>query len=74
MNNKMNNNDVYTVYAAFLVQCRKVLGPFDLEKLASDEDYKTDFFNRVKLSADDQLFEMADLVNRTLNDESFNIH
>lgn len=70
----MTNNDVYAVYAEFLVQCRKVMGPFDIEKLACDQDYKADFFNRVALSADDQLFEMANLVSRALNEEALSVH
>lgn len=70
----MNNQNVYAVYAEFLVQCRRVMGPFDIEKLASDEAYKADFFNRVMLSEDDQLFKMADLVNRALSEESTSVH
>ncbi len=70
----MNNYDVYTVYAAFLVQCRNVMGPFDIDKLASDESYKADFFNRVRLSADDKLFELAELVNQAINEETSSVH
>ena len=70
----MNNNDAYAVYAEFLVQCRKIMGPFDIEKLAYDQAYKADFFNRVALSADDQLFEMANLVSRVLNEEASSVH
>ncbi|OQW68957.1 MAG: hypothetical protein CTY37_05595 [Methylotenera sp.] len=70
----MNNQNVYAVYAEFLVQCRRVMGPFDIEKLASDEAYKVDFFNRVMLSEDDQLFKMADLVNRALTEEARSVH
>lgn len=65
----MTNNS-YAVYAQFLVQCRKVMGPFDIEKLSHDNAYKTEFFNRVKLSDDDALFQLADLVNRTLAEEA----
>lgn len=70
----MNNQNVYAVYAEFLVHCRRVMGPFDIEKLASDEAYKVDFFNRVMLSEDDQLFKMADLVNRALTEEARSVH
>lgn len=60
----------YDAYAEFLIQCRKVLGPFDLEKLAYDQNYKTEFFKRVTLSADDQLFQMAALIDSQLNEET----
>jgi hypothetical protein len=65
-------NDNVTVYAQFLAQCKEVMGPFDLERLAYDQTYKTEFFNSVKLSADDQLFQMAALVNHQLNEEMLN--
>ena len=64
----------YDVYAQFLVRCREVMGPFDLERLEHDEAYKTDFFKRVALSADDQIFALAHLVNITMQDESINVH
>jgi hypothetical protein len=63
------NNDNIDVYAQFLAQCRKVIGPFDLERLAYDHSYKTEFFNSVTLSADDQLFQLAAVVDRQLNEE-----
>ena len=50
------------------------MGPIDLEKLAYDADYKTDFFNRVKLSEDDKLFKLAAQVDRKLNEEMFGAH
>ncbi len=68
------NDDTIAVYAQFLAQCRKVIGPFDLEKLTSDQDYKEEFFNRVKLSQDDKLFKLAALVDRKLNEEMFGKH
>ena len=64
----------YDVYAQFLVRCREVLGPFDLEKLEHDNAYKADFFKRVALSADDQIFALADLVSRTMQEETINVH
>ena len=69
-NIETNDLNVYSTYAAFLVQCRKVMGPFDIEKLAHDEAYKAEFFNRVSLSTDDKLFELANLVSNQLNQES----
>ena len=69
-----NTNDSLAVYAEFLARCRKVMGPIDLEKLAYDTDYKTEFFNRVKLSEDDKLFQLAAQVDRTLNEEMFGAH
>lgn len=62
------------VYANFLVQCWQVMGPFDIEKLANDDAYKTAFFNRVALNADDTLFEMANIVNHQLIEEEENTH
>ena len=69
----MNYNQ-YDVYAQFLVRCREVMGPFDLERLEHDEVYKTDFFKRVALSADDRIFALAYLVTRVMQDETVNIH
>ena len=63
---KMKNQ--YEMYAQFLIRCREVMGPFGVEKLASDEEYKADFFHRVALTADDELFNMAFIINRTLID------
>ena len=79
MMNKLNNlkndaNDSLAVYAEFLARCRKVMGPIDLEKLAYDADYKAEFFNRVKLSEDDKLFQLAAQVDRKLNEELFGAH
>ena len=75
INNLINNtNDSLAVYAKFLARCRLVMGPIDLEKLAYDNEYKTEFFNRVKLSADDKLFQLAAQVDRKLNEEMFGAH
>jgi hypothetical protein len=57
----------YDVYAQFLLECRKVMGTLDLEKLAYDEAYKSEFFSRVSLNADDGLFQIADLINREID-------
>lgn len=64
----------YEIYAQFLLRCRQVIGPFDLAKLENDEAYKADFFKRVALSADDQLFALADLVNRVIDEEVASVH
>ncbi len=69
-----NANDSIAVYAEFLARCRKVMGPIDLEKLAYDNNYKTEFFNRVQLSEDDKLFQLAAQVDRKLNEEMFGVH
>ncbi len=69
-----DSNDSLVVYAEFLARCRKVMGPIDLEKLAFDSNYKTEFFNRVKLSEDDKLFQLAAQVDRKLNEEMFGAH
>ena len=59
----------YDMYAQFLIRCREIMGPFDVEKLACDEDYKADFFQRAALTADDDLFLMAYIINRNLTDD-----
>ena len=64
-----NVNESLVVYAEFLARCRKVMGPIDLEKLAYDSEYKAEFFNRVSLSEDDKLFQLATQVDRKLNEE-----
>jgi hypothetical protein len=69
-----NSSDSLAVYAEFLARCRKVMGPIDLEKLAYDKDYKADFFNRVNLSQDDKLFQLAAQADRKLNEEMFGVH
>ncbi|WP_047541556.1 hypothetical protein [Methylotenera versatilis] len=66
-------NNQYEMYAQFLIRCREVMGPFDVEKLATDENYKADFFQRVALSADDELFNMAFIINCSLN-ETDSVH
>lgn len=66
-------NNQYEMYAQFLIRCREVMGPFDVEKLATDENYKADFFQRVALSADDELFSMAYIINRNLT-ETDSVH
>jgi hypothetical protein len=67
-------NDNVAVYAQFLAQCREVVGPFDIERLAYDQEYKTKFFNSIAISADDELFEMAALVSRKLREEIPSVH
>ena len=69
-----NTNDSLTLYAEFLARYRKVMGPIDLEKLAYDSDYKAEFFNRVKLSEDDKLLQLAVQVDRKLDEEMFGAH
>lgn len=69
-----NTNDSLTMYAEFLAQCRKVMGPIDLDKLAHDNHYKAEFLNRVNLSKDDRLFQLAAQVDRKLTEEMFGKH
>ena len=61
----MSSNQ-YEVYAEFLIECRKAMGPTDFKKLAFDEDYQYEFFNRVLAGADDDILDMADLIAREL--------
>ena len=67
-------NDNVAVYAQFLAQCREVIGPFDIEKLAYDQQYKAQLINSLALRADDKLFEMAALVDSRLNEEMQSKH
>ena len=69
--NALSHNDSLAVYAEFLARCRTVMGPIDLVKLAYDSEYKAEFFNRVNLSDDDKLFQLAAQVDRKLNEEMF---
>jgi hypothetical protein len=64
----------YDTCTKFLIECRKVMGPFDLAKLEHDENYKTEIFSRMSLSADDNLFHMAATVRELLTKESIGIH
>ncbi|MGQ0442609.1 MAG: hypothetical protein ACT4OH_04050 [Methylophilaceae bacterium] len=60
----------YEVYAEFLIECRKAMGPLDFEKLAFDEEYQSEFFNRVLAAgAKDSILDMANLINRELANE-----
>ncbi len=59
----------YEVYAEFLIECRKAMGPLNFEKLAFDEEYQYEFFNRILASANDDILDMADLVSRELGKE-----
>ena len=69
----MTNNNV-AVYAQFLAQCREIIGPFDLERLAYDQLYKAQLISSLALTADDKLFEMAALVDSKLNEEMQSAH
>ena len=62
------------VYAQFLAQCREVIGPFDIERLAYDQQYKAQLIYSLALKADDTLFEMAALVDSKLNEEMQSMH
>ena len=64
----MTNNNV-AIYAQFLAQCREVIGPFDIERMAYDQQYKAQLISSLALTADDKLFEMAALVDSKLNEE-----
>ena len=64
----MTNNNV-AIYAQFLAQCRAIIGPFDIERLAYDQQYKAQLISSLALTADDKLFEMAALVDSKLNEE-----
>ena len=48
---------------------RRILGQDSLPQAL--EQYKAEFFDSVALSADDELFEMAALVNSKLDEEMF---
>lgn len=67
-------NDNVAVYAQFLAQCREVIGPFDIERLAYDQQYKAHLISSLDLTADDKLFEMAALVDSKLTQEMHSTH
>ena len=67
-------SDNVAVYAQFLAQCREVIGPFDIERMANDQLYKAQLINSLALTADDKLFEMAAVVNSKLNEEMHSTH
>ncbi len=62
----MQTNE-YDVYAEFLLACKDVMGSLDIDRLENDEEYKAEFFNNLSLEADDNLFKLADIVNRELD-------
>ncbi len=59
----------YDVYAQFLLECKKVMGTVDFERLDNDSEYKAEVCQRVISQADDRLFEIADIVNREIESE-----
>lgn len=64
----------FDVYAQFLLDCKKVMGTLDLDRLAFDSEYKAEVFNRIAENADEKIFEMANLVNQELNEDEFGDH
>ena len=58
--------DELELYAEFLAQCRDLLGPFDVERLATDPEYKATFIQNTEISPDDQIFKLAKNINRML--------
>ena len=57
----------YEVYADFLIECRKAMGPLDFSKLAFDDEYQSEFFERVIAGAKgNELLNMANLITREL--------
>ena len=67
-------NDNVAVYAQFLAQCREVIGPFDIERLVYDQQYKAQLLSSLALTVDDKLFEMAAIVDSKLNEEMQRTH
>jgi hypothetical protein len=54
---KMNvQANQYDVYVNFLLECKDILADLDIEKLATDEAYKADFYNLITLSSDSDPF------------------
>jgi hypothetical protein len=64
----------FDVYAQFLLDCKKVMGTLDLDRLAFDSEYKAEVFERIAQNADDQLFKTASLVNQELNEGGSDSH
>ncbi len=59
----------YDVYAQFLLECKKVMGTVDFERLDKGSEYKAEICQRVISQVDDRLFEIADMVNREIEGE-----
>lgn len=59
----------YGVYAEFLLACKKMMGSVDFERLGSDSEYRTEVCQQVISKADDRLFDIADLINREIENE-----
>lgn len=59
----------FDVYAEFLLECKKVMGSVDFERFDHDSNYRTEVCQRVISQADDRLFDIADLVNREIDNE-----
>jgi len=64
----------FDVYAQFLLDCKKVMGTLDFDRLANDSEYKAEVFSRISLSADDKIFEVANLVNQEFDDDESQSH
>lgn len=64
----------FDVYAQFLLDCKRVMGTLDLDKLANDSEYKAEVFSRIQLSADDKIFEVASLVNQEFDEDESQNH
>jgi hypothetical protein len=59
----------YDVYAEFLLECKKVMGSVDFERLDTDSAYRTEVCQRVVAKADERLFDIADMINREIESE-----
>ncbi len=54
-------------YAHFLVQLRELVGPFDLQRLATDADYQHELFTIAHQKDNKKLLKMAELVQKNLD-------
>ncbi len=54
-------------YAHFLVQFRELVGPFDLQRLATDADYQNELMAIVHQKNNKKLLKMAELVQKHLH-------
>jgi hypothetical protein len=64
----------FDVYAQFLLECKKVMGSVDFERLDKDNEYRTQVCQRIALNVDDSLFEIAHLVNQEIDEEESKNH
>lgn len=52
------NHDTLNMLVKFICSARKITGPLQANRLATDEVYRTEVFNKIEAEGDGQLHEM----------------